>query len=1559
MAIRFGISAASGVGGGINDHGQLNGLADDDHTQYTLADGTRPFTGTVGGITPVADADLVTKAYVDSNIEETISASGIHFAASGHTHALDDLTDVSTAGDDAPDNQDVLTWFSASGMWIPAPASGSSANLALDDLTDVTITSPQGDHILAYINGEWVNVPSGHVHLEEDIVDLGSYALDNHEHTLDDLTDVSSSGNNSPLDGEVLIWVDSSGRWIPAAQTGDPQVLNDLLDVTITSPQGDHVLAYINGEWVNAPSGHTHLEEDILDLQNYSLSNHQHNLDDLTDVDTSGDNTPADNQVLTWFDASGRWVPADATGGGGGGATELDDLTDVTITSPLPDEVLSYDGAQWVNKRIETGLWDPSNLPSGVIWLDPTGLAGHTENDEILFWHEKLNDFHAVQTTPNGPRYEDPDLNEGQNGWGMIRTDDFDLLEFPTWSEPTGSFFFTYVFNADTDQALLQYIFSATPDGSVHDLSLFYGSNVTGKMGWRDSSQSIITLNDEPNPGVLHVVSWLFDAVAGSGFIYIDGSYASEGVYVPSSITADPNFGAGPTGSNGFGGRIGEFIVANAFPSVEERQKTEGYLAHKWFIASGLPSDHPYVHSPPGLITTLGELTDVTLTATASGDILEYDGDVWINTVHTPPSHTHEDLSSTGHTHLTEDILDTQLNLIKNGSFERLDPKGEKIFEWWENVNEDIWTPAIDQTGIALWLRADDLDPLWDDGELFNVWPEAGPSGATLTTVSSQRMTFHTNVVNGLPVARGIGANDHINHATLSFPATTDYSVFWTANIVEGTTGAEIMIKPEEDLQFLSTASPDNMGYRASGDSHTFGPIRQGEWLVVSQELSATNASGVIRRNGIFLGEQAYTATALNADVGICANNNGGNAITGDLQELIFLTHDIEDFERQRMEGYLAYRVNIQNVLAADHPYRLNTPKTFGASTSTSDSSVGAQAAEVSGSLYAIRQNDVPLLSEYQMLSLQAKSDQALPTGIIDLHFKDDSHALIQTITLNTPVLTSSYVRYSDDGTWAWVIAPSGADPVSNNLYNPNAKLVDIAIHANDKTVQIDEVMMEAVSASGTDGVWDNFYNTTEAPSTFYDSILVDDDRIMIGGEQVVDGAIAGSGAGFKFDIETGIAEINKMAGILEVQRRETGPYVINKIERQDWQPTASSMWVHLDEDPLYLGGVEHNNFRIRRPETLRRFKIEYHDPDTTGYIKWDDQPFQLEEIDGVKFWVTSLDRRNVAGSPLGTGVRATDLSSLDFDKFTCVKDWDTLPIWNGCVGAINFRVDDGHVVTATGHAPVLDNWDVNMSHYIPTNRIETADRVTWEHLRRLVDTGHEVSSHARSLAVMVGYEGGNGQQGYLDPKYQGTGASGINWVTDQIVNSKRILEDGIRWFNVENETDRLDYECKGFAYPGHLRDGFVTSLVAQTYDYGCDGDSVITGSSGVIHGIMGANDSAYPSWNNLRIAEISKPIGAPNWFFNATGNYADVYTAVTADLDKWDYSDDGDPVVRFNPILQISWHSDADVLPLQLNWAMEAIRDHSSKWWVDSMANIIDYWKKAHRQSNKNLGAN
>lgn len=68
----------TGISGSIiTDHGNLDGLGDDDHLQYALLNGARAFTNPVSGVTPTTSAHFTTKEYVDwKNVEDFRTASG-------------------------------------------------------------------------------------------------------------------------------------------------------------------------------------------------------------------------------------------------------------------------------------------------------------------------------------------------------------------------------------------------------------------------------------------------------------------------------------------------------------------------------------------------------------------------------------------------------------------------------------------------------------------------------------------------------------------------------------------------------------------------------------------------------------------------------------------------------------------------------------------------------------------------------------------------------------------------------------------------------------------------------------------------------------------------------------------------------------------------------------------------------------------------------------------------------------------------------------------------------------------------------------------------------------------------------------------------------------------------------------------------------------------------------------------------------------------------------------------------------------------------------------------
>jgi hypothetical protein len=88
-----------------------------------------------------------------------------------------------------------------------------------------------------------------------------------------------------------------------------------------------------------------------LDYVNPDFPTVPSNLADLLDVSSA---TPSVDQVLKWNGTA--WAPAaDATGGGGAGATTLDELTDVAILVPVTtNQVLAYNGSNWTNTTLAT-----------------------------------------------------------------------------------------------------------------------------------------------------------------------------------------------------------------------------------------------------------------------------------------------------------------------------------------------------------------------------------------------------------------------------------------------------------------------------------------------------------------------------------------------------------------------------------------------------------------------------------------------------------------------------------------------------------------------------------------------------------------------------------------------------------------------------------------------------------------------------------------------------------------------------------------------------------------------------------------------------------------------------------------------------------------------------------------------------------------------------------------------------------------------------------------------------------------------------------------------------
>jgi hypothetical protein len=217
-----------GPTGSINDHGNLSGLSDDDHSQYLRSDGTRALTGDW--------------AYGSNNI----SGTGDIYATNFYGNFVGDGSGISGVDHDNLSNVTANQHHNELHT-IVSHSDTSATGPELDTLTDGSDADSLHYHKYTNISG---TVPSGalppHTHTESDITDLDHDAIKIQGRTV---------YSGAPNDGDIFVWNDSQSRWEPAAtSTGvAPHTIQSHIDTNATGAQLNTLT-----DGSNADSLHTH-----------------------------------------------------------------------------------------------------------------------------------------------------------------------------------------------------------------------------------------------------------------------------------------------------------------------------------------------------------------------------------------------------------------------------------------------------------------------------------------------------------------------------------------------------------------------------------------------------------------------------------------------------------------------------------------------------------------------------------------------------------------------------------------------------------------------------------------------------------------------------------------------------------------------------------------------------------------------------------------------------------------------------------------------------------------------------------------------------------------------------------------------------------------------------------------------------------------------------------------------------------------------------------------------------------------------------------------------------
>jgi hypothetical protein len=253
--------------------------------------------------------------------------------------------------------------------------------------------------------------------------------------------------------------------------------------------------------------------------------------------------------------------------------------------------------------------WTPYSLGSSLaLWLDATATHTVTLNgSSVSAWGDKSGNGHSLvqDTAAKQPTFGASQINGKP---AVIYTDAGEALQSTAFNLGTDA--------ADHSTAINVFIVGKFTSSVTSTSFLFDGKNNSNERffgRWvvgADVRFQSVTRNIDEGDGVGEENStsqaidsgtnpWLINVEnnrqGNSSFIRHDGTDVSpslcefgeegfDGLVVGNSIYR----------TQSLLGLVGEFLIVSGTLSQSEREKIEGYLAHKWGFTANLPSAHPY-----------------------------------------------------------------------------------------------------------------------------------------------------------------------------------------------------------------------------------------------------------------------------------------------------------------------------------------------------------------------------------------------------------------------------------------------------------------------------------------------------------------------------------------------------------------------------------------------------------------------------------------------------------------------------------------------------------------------------------------------------------------------------------------------------------------------------------------------------------------------------------------------------------------------------------------------------------------------------------------------------
>lgn len=238
------------------------------------------------------------------------------------------------------------------------------------------------------------------------------------------------------------------------------------------------------------------------------------------------------------------------------------------------------------------------------------------------------------------------------------------------------------------------------------------------------------------------------------------------------------------------------------------------------------------------------------------------------------------------------------------------------------------WTPAALRPALELWLDADDASTITLNGSTVSQWRDKSGKNRDVSQPSpTKQPVYANNILNGLSALSFDGSDDSLFTNAATITLNQPVHRFIVCKFLTKTFNSVVFDSNTQSNPFFFYNGEKSPGGKWWWNAGSYGTSdvtsNHIHYNLYNNTASYYSTDGATPSGPVTAGTNTLQGVRIG---GLRAEFFSGYAFQGYVYEVLLVQGTLSDADRQKLEGYLAWKWGLQDSLATGHPYKLNAP---------------------------------------------------------------------------------------------------------------------------------------------------------------------------------------------------------------------------------------------------------------------------------------------------------------------------------------------------------------------------------------------------------------------------------------------------------------------------------------------------------------------------------------------------------------------------------------------------------------------------------------------------------